>query len=440
MNARTWTIIGVITVLTICVLCIGAIVLGAFFVLTGTTITQVGRMPITPNVEVQVEEQATYEVVTPAMLEVTNPFGATVVNASDTLVETIQVSMTKTGHGVDTADAEASLEALQINVEENQNRVVLQVEEPVNEQAPRSASVDFRIMVPSQTTVVVDSHAGRITLSGTSGKADLHTEFGEVSVTDFAGGLAVRTGSGRINVRRVGPLPGGDGEVSLTTSFGEVSLEDARTGRVDVTSRSGQVRLTNVRSTGDAELDNEFGEVVWSTGTAGKLVVMSRSGQVQLSDLSLAGEIEVETNFGEIHLASVEAQGYTLTSSSGLITADLVKGEVTIQNQQNDIRITGGDQAILDLQSRTGMLSFRGSLGAGPHSLETDFGDVRLVLPEESAFNVDFETQFGAIESEFEVSVTETAGEKRLSGTVNGGGPEISARTRNGSIFLDSMP
>jgi DUF4097 and DUF4098 domain-containing protein YvlB len=200
------------------------------------------------------------------------------------------------------------------------------------------------------------------------------------------------------------------------------------------------VRLANVRSTSDAVLDNEFGEVVWSTGTAANLVVMSRSGQVQLSDLILAGEIEVETNFGEIRLAGVKAQDYTLTSASGLISADMVQGQVTIQNQQNDIRLTGGDQATLDLRSRTGMLSYRGSLAEGPHTLETDFGDVRLVLPEDSAFSVDFETQFGVIESEFEISVTGTAGEKLLNGAVNGGGPEISARTRNGSIFLESMP
>lgn len=440
MNSRTWTIIGVIGVLAVCALCVGVLLLGAFFVGGGLFITNTVRSPVEANVEVSVEEQSTYEVEAPATLEITNQFGQIEVQAAEEETDTIQVKLTKTAYGVDQAEADRRLAELQVEVEETSNRVSLQVRDPSTERFFRQGSVDFTVTVPEETTVVLDSGSGRITLEGTSGKADLNTDFGEVRVNDFNGGLAVRTGSGQITVRRIDLLPDGNGDISLTTNFGEITLEDANTGWLEVDTGSGQVHLTNVQSSGDVRLDSEFGEIEWRTGSAAQLTVTAGSGRVQLSDLTVEGELQVETTFGEIRLTGVDAQGYRLTSGSGLITADLVRGRVIAQSRQNEVRITGGEEATVDLESGTGQLIYRGSLGDGPHSLETNFGDIQIGLPQDSAFDVDFQTNFGSIESAFEIEADGSFEDKHWTGSVNGGGAEIIASTQNGSISLEAIP
>lgn len=440
MNRRTWAVIGVIAVLAVCVLCIGVISFGAFLAGGGLYLTNAIRSPVEANVEVSVEEQSSYTVETPAMLEITNQFGQIEVKAAQEETDAIQVRLTKTGYGVDQSEAEQRLVALQVDVEESANRVALRVAEPSNDRFLRQGSVDFVVTVPQDTTVVLESGSGRITLAGTSGKADLHTNFGEVRVNDFKGGLSVRTGSGQIIVRRIELLPDGNGDISLTTNFGEVTLEDANTGQLEVESGSGQLQLTNVQSSAKARLESEFGEIDWRTGSAAELTMKAGSGRVQLSDLAVEGGLEVESTFGEIRLTGVDAQGYRLTSGSGQITADLVRGKVIVQSRQNDVRITGGQDATLDLESGTGQIVYRGSFGAGPHRLETNFGNVQIELPQDSAFDVDLQTTFGSIESEFEIIRSSSSDEKHWIGSVNGGGPEIAASTQNGSISLEAIP
>jgi hypothetical protein len=231
MNTKTWTIVGVIAALALCALCIGALALGGLFAAGVFTYRDVVRSPVGSRVESTVEEQNSFEVQTPAFLEITNNFGATDIQASETLSGTFQVTMVKTGYGNDIVEAGANLENLQISTEESENRVMIQVEEPRTQGGTRSAKVDFRILVPAQTTVTVDSSTGQISLVGTGGKAVLHSEFGEVRVTDFAGGLSVNTGSGAIRVMRVGLLSSGNGDVSLMTQFGQVTLDNIQTGR-----------------------------------------------------------------------------------------------------------------------------------------------------------------------------------------------------------------
>ncbi len=440
MNRRTWAIIGVIAVLTVCVLCIGVISFGAFLAGGGLYLTNAIRSPVEANVEVSVEEQSAYTVETPAMLEITNQFGQIEVKAAQGKTDTIQVTLTKTAYGIDQAEADQRLDGLQVDVEESANRVSFRVGEPSNDRFPRQSNVDFVVSVPQDTTVVLESGSGRITLAGTSGKADLHTNFGEVRVNDFKGGLSVRTGSGQISVRRIELLPDGNGDVSLTTNFGEVTLEDANTGQFEVKSGSGQLHLTNVQSNAEAHLESEFGEIDWRTGSADQLTVSAASGRVQLSDLVIEGDLEVETTFGEIRLTGVKAQGYRLTSGSGQINADLVRGKVIVQSRQNDVRITGGQDATLDLESGTGQIVYRGSLGAGPHRLETSFGNVQIGLPQNSAFDVDLQTNFGSIESEFEIERSISSDEKHWIGSVNGGGAEITVSTQNGSISVEAIP
>jgi DUF4097 and DUF4098 domain-containing protein YvlB len=243
-----------------------------------------------------------------------------------------------------------------------------------------------------------------------------------------------------VDVRRIGLLPTGEGDINLRSNFGAISLEDAVTGVLEVTSQSGQVGLQNVEASGSVRLQSQFGELRWNTGTAGPLTIDNGNGLIALSNLAVDGDLAATSNFGEISLTGVQAENYTLKSDAGRISADAVRGRVQVQSLQNGIELSGGEDATLDLLTRSGDIRYRGSLGAGPHQVETSFGNVTLSLPQDSAFDADLSTRFGSITTDFSVEASGSTSGNELQGSVNGGGPQLTVTSQNGNIRLDATP
>lgn len=439
MSNRNLIIILAIIFAGLCALCVGAVLLGAlFFVpIQGNTFSEIISGEGDLSVSASAEEVQTFPVDPPATLEVINRFGDINITAMEDLQE-IQVSMTKSGYGSTQAEAEQALSQIQVEIDQTGDRLRLEVSSSDRRENRVDKTVSFDIQVPAETTVLADSQTGVIRLSGTQGKADLDTQFGMLEVTDFAGGLAAHTASGSIIVRRIGLLESGEGDISLSSDFGAIRLEDAVSGDVQVSSRSGQVQLENLTSDGEVTLSSEFGEVQWRTGAAGRLEVESRSGQVSLSDLVVSGEVQVSSTFGEIRLTDVEATEYRLRSDSGLITVQGAEGPLQAESQQSDINISGGEIDQLTLETGSGTVQFRGALGEGPHEVISTFGDITLSLPEDSAFDYELRTERGVIRNDFDIN--SQASDSRQSGSANGGGPQLTVESLNGSIELRAIP
>lgn len=427
-------VIAVIVALAICVFCAGVAIVGWFVFGVSTVQTISLNGPFDANVTATAIEQQSFDVTGQVTFDLTNQFGDIEIRAGESGSNIVSVEMEKIGYGRNQTEAEAALNALKVSSQQEDNRIILRVETPVRGES--GGAVNFTVTVPPETTTLVHSASGRISLRGTTGKADLSTDFGQLEVADFNGGLSARTRSGKIAVRRIGTLSSGEGDVSLISDFGEISLEDISTGPVKVSTRSGAVRLTNVRAQDEMQLETDFGELIYQTGAARTLAVKSRSGMVHLTDIELNGPVNVESEFGEIRLSGVRASAYNLTSGNGLIVLDGAAGSVEANSRSNDVRITNADEVTLNVETQTGSVTFRGSLGAGPHRIETTFGTVEVTLPAESAFEFDLNTQFGAIRNEFKTSSASVTEENHQSGEVNGGGPLLSITTQNGSIQL----
>jgi hypothetical protein len=104
----------------------------------------------------------------------------------------------------------------------------------------------------------------------------------------------------------------------------------------------------------------------------------------------------------------------------------------------DDTRARPRREAVLALGTDSGEIYFSGSLSdEGMHQVETGFGKVHLVLPADAAFDLDAETDFGSIKTDFAVMVSDFE-EQHMIGEVNGGGPSLQIRTDSGSITLVS--
>jgi DUF4097 and DUF4098 domain-containing protein YvlB len=331
----------------------------------------------------------------------------------------IVVTAHKTGWGQDEAEAQAVLDEVRLVMEQSGNTVTVRVERPpqvVLVGVVREAQVDFTVQVPVNAEVQV------------------FTGFGQVSAAGLTGGAVLSSGSGKVSASGLA------GEVELRSDFGDVTLERAEPDGVTAHSSSGAVRLEQVEAAGTVALTSDFGDVRFEGGAAEAVTANTRSGRVTLTDLTVAGSAEARSDFGDVTVLRVAAGGgYTLVSGSGNVSLDGATGRVTAESGFGEVSVINAEDVTVDLHSSSGTVSLSGSLGAGPHSLRSNFGNVTLRLPPETAANLELSTGFGSIRSAFPITLTGEIDDAHWQGTLNGGGPSLTVHTDSGSITLDPL-
>lgn len=351
------------------------------------------------NISSRVEESQTLEVnpERPLSLQVTNQSGSVTVTGAD--VETVQIDVVKTAYDSSQSRADQEVKSIQYTVDQSGNTITLRYALPDSMNFSNKVNtVDFIVIVPQNTS------------------------------------LDVRAGAGNISVSRV------EGQVQLESGFGRTVLEDIQ-GAISVNSQSGSIRVSGVEADGDdILLATNFGEVSLEGATGQNLNISSKSGALKLQDIRLDGDLAASTDFGEINLEQVMASSYDLDSNSGAITVDGVRGPLRAHTEFGSINISNATSVTLDLLTRSGSIEFTGSLGEGPHLLHSDFGGILVSLPADSAFDVDLSTDFGQISSEIPVTVTGDINEQHQVGTINGGGGQLKIVTKSGNVSIQASP
>jgi DUF4097 and DUF4098 domain-containing protein YvlB len=418
---------------------IGLAVLIAYTVIAGASLFNGRGFRVEVNASVAFKAEDQYqqrlEVSDAASLVVRNSAGDITVTGGG--VGEVLVEAHKTAYGDSQAEADADLAALDVQISQEGNAVTVSVAKPETVLCMgmcRPDTVDFTLTVPEGTAVTVSTDSGDVAVAGTDGAADLSSSFGDIHVEQVAGALAARASSGRVTARAVQ-----GGTVDLHSDFGDVGLSEARVGQVTLTTNSGGMTLTDVQASGAVTLQDDFGDIIFETGSSAALDVHAQSGKIRLSGLTVNGALTAHSDFGDVTVTGVDAGSYSLSSNSGAVTADGVHGRVWVQDDFGDILVRNAQEAVLDLNTNSGDVVFEGTLGEGPHTLHSDFGAVRLVLPAETALSFDLQTEFGSIASDIPVTVTGDVQEDHWVGTTNGGGIGLTASTNSGDIRIEIL-
>ncbi|HLE27141.1 MAG TPA: DUF4097 family beta strand repeat-containing protein [Anaerolineales bacterium] len=410
-----WLIVGAL-MLALLVLCVAMV--GILWATAGFAQTEGLRLRMfsADTVSAEADEEQRFTVSGPAELAVTNVVGDVTVTGGGG--DEIVVKAHKTAWGATQSEANAALAGLQISMTQAGDKVIVTVQQPEEVTVvgtSRSDSVDFTIAVPAETAVTARADFGDVALSGTTGKVDLQTK------------------SGKIGVEAV------SGEIILESDFGNVTLEDAQAVEVGVASKSGAITLRRVEAEGTISLSSDFGSVTFTTGRAASLTLEAKSGEVKLADLTVKGAVKVHSDFGQLTLEQVAGEAYDLTTNSGAVTVDGARGPVIIHSDFGNVELRGGEDVALDLRTKSGGITFSGTLGEGPHRVETDFGSIWLALPESAALTLDLKTDFGKVKSDLPVTLSGEFSDEHWQGTTNGGGDSLTVRTKNGNITLVTL-
>jgi DUF4097 and DUF4098 domain-containing protein YvlB len=346
------------------------------------------------HVEETVEE--TFAVDGPAVLDLNGAVGD--VRVMGSAADEVQLTARLSLWGEDEQDARR-----QVRVETAQegNRITVRVERLrlayVGVVRTGSSRVDFEIQVPYETALRLVTSSGDLTVSGITGTVELETDFGDIRAEQVRGAVSAR-------------------------------------------SSSGGVTLVDLTHTGDLVVATDFGDLLLREVVADNLTAQSGSGQIRAEGGRIGGALDLKTDFGDVTAVGVDAASYRLTSGSGNLTLDGCGGPLDLQTDFGDIEVRNAADAQLVLDSNSGSILFSGSLRAhGEHRLESDFGDVRVALPADAAFDLDAETEFGSIDTDFAVTVSEFE-ERHIVGEVNGGDALLWIKTGSGGISVEELP
>jgi len=382
------------------------------------------------------EESKTLSVKGPVTLNVHDDAGDVTV-VSGRIEKEVTVRVIKTGAAFTQAGAEKDLGNIKYNIKQDGNTITLTYKVENLSINNSMDTVDFIVTVPAETSVDVDAEFGEINVTDTQGDLNIVNSFGDVIILNIEGGVTVETQSGKVDATA---LNAGDEPIKLSSGFGTVSLEGANGKDITLDSNSGVLEMSDVRAVGKVEMNTEFGDIRFTNGSANSLSVETNSGRLTLDRLTLRGAVTAKSEFGEISLEQVRADSYDLETNSGSVTADGVSGKVKAHSGFGSVTVRNADSVTLDLSTQSGTVDFAGSLGNGPHTVQTDFGEISLTIPADSALNVDLKTDFGSIRSDIPITVILSGDieKSHQTGTMNEGGDQLTVETQSGSITIQA--
>jgi hypothetical protein len=419
------------------------LVLALLFVLAGIgtvvffTVRNVGSFVLEQSyVSVTAEESKSLKVEEGTVRLVVND-GAGNITVIGSDGDTVEVEVIKTGSAPTQARAEKDLEDIQYNISQDGNTITISYE-PDKIKTKHVDSVDFTIRVPVETSVDVETSLGEVSVSGIYGDTIITNDFGAISAENITGALSANSKSGRLAVHSV---KAGGQDIDIHSGFGQVTADQLSGKNISITSSSGTIELNNIRATGDLLTSSDFGNITYENGSSASLDVGTKSGKVSITKVNIRSELKIQNDFGEIELVQAMAGSYDIHTNSGSIDVDGAQNSLKAHTDFGSIIIKNAESTTLDLDTQSGTIEFSGSLGEGPHTVNSDFGQIDLFIPTDTELKMSLETDFGTISSEIPITVILEGNleKNKQEGTINGGGDLLTVKTKSGDINIAAI-
>lgn len=165
---------------------------------------------------------------------------------------------------------------------------------------------------------------------------------------------------------------------------------------------------------------------------SGTINLRTSGGQISLERLE--GTIDAHTSGGNITIGESRGNIVTRTSGGG-ITATNSEGNLDLRTSGGSIRLRdlGGS---LDARTSGGSISARMIAVTGDINLRTSGGNITIDLPSDEGY--DFDLNGNSVRSELS-NFSGDVSRDRLTGTVNNGGYQVTARTSGGSVRVNAI-
>jgi hypothetical protein len=140
--------------------------------------------------------------------------------------------------------------------------------------AVRDISVDYEIVVPTNTTLRTQTGSGDQTIEGTQGNLDLQSGSGDVKLSRLTGEIRLQSGSGDVGAKEIA------GAIHGETGSGNIEVEEVGSGDVDLRTGSGNVTARGIR--GEFRAQAGSGDITAKGRQTGAWEIRTGSGNVHV--------------------------------------------------------------------------------------------------------------------------------------------------------------
>jgi len=201
-----------------------------------------------------------------------------------------------------------------------------------------------------------------------------------------------------------------------------------RGSSVDVRSNGLPLRIEEIQGSVRARTRDAGIEL---RGVEGPARLRAVNGEIQVEELS--GDLEVTSTNGAIQVrwvgGNVEAR-----TSDGSIVMQHVDGQITAKTLNGEIELSEIRGPVVARTERGSVVARFSGPPAG--SLETERGSVDVVIPKESAAEIDARSTRGSVHIASGIALNGDVGEQYARGRINGGGALLVLRTSRGQVRL----
>jgi hypothetical protein len=215
--------------------------------------------------------------------------------------------------------------------------------------------------------------------------------------------------------------------VELTNSFGEIYVEEVQ-GNLQVENRHGEIEIGRVA--GDATVNNQFANVTIGT-IDGNLDIHVSNGKIEIDQVGK--NLTARSEFGGLEADSVLGDLQAKCKNGG-VEIGKVMGKTKVENAFAGVTLRdcrGPVQAEVDY----GNLDVELTQLTGSYDFDVQFANVNVTLPSNAKYTLDAATSFGKINGP--IQATTTGNTESFNGQINGGGPLIKIRNKNGNITIE---
>lgn len=253
----------------------------------------------------------------------------------------------------------------------------------------------------------------------------------------------------------------GPASLTLSNTSGNITIKISQGNEVRVVSYKSEDAEMDVRQSGDAiRIETRKGELDYEialppnsnvdvrsvsgdlsiTGPVANVDAMTTSGALHIEEVK--GRLMAKTVSGNLTLRRCEGDLVTVNSVSGDLVLDGVRGRVDGKSVSGNIRFSNAHGTKLNLLTTSGDVVYEGQLVKnGSYTLSSHSGNIRVLLPGDSSFEVTAHSFSGEIESEFPLKlsnggITKRSGKAPLHATYGGGDAALELKTFSGDIRI----
>ncbi|HEV2961371.1 MAG TPA: DUF4097 family beta strand repeat-containing protein [Candidatus Angelobacter sp.] len=233
--------------------------------------------------------------------------------------------------------------------------------------------------------------------------------------------------------------------VSLVTNRGDIHVSD-RGGNIDLEANRGNIFAENIK--GNANLQLQRGNVTVKN-VDGDVTVNGSVFRTEISDvtglLSLNGsywngtelarigkQVSFKTDRTDMQFAKLEGD---LSMDPGSLRATSLAGPFRLRTSSKNVELEKLDGDV-QIEDRNAPVELHLKAPLGKVEVDNHRGQIIVDVPADSGFQVDAESSYGNIQSDFDLDINNSRRDATARGTIGKGGPQIRLRTERGTIQI----